>query len=295
MKSTFVQGMFYIGRAALLRGLNVWRHGSAALPASVATFLLIALGATAETTNNLSDAEIQGHQLSLQLCEMRPTENFTNTGVLKIHDAQGKRTEIPIVCRIVVTIFMAGTNKTLSDWQTIYQATLTNRTEYLLVIHTTGLTNIYSCSTNVIVAVPVLGDIPVLGHLFQDHQLSGPALMSPFAGSDFWVADLGLEFFHWPEQKILKKEFRRNCSCSVLESTNPNPAPNGYSRVDSWIDEESDGIVMARAYDAQNRLFKEFYPKDVKKVKGQWQVQTMEIDNVQTGSRTRLEFDVKAP
>ena len=27
--------------------------------------------------------------------------------------------------------------------------------------------------------------------------------MTPFAGSDFWVADLGLEFFHWPEQKVL--------------------------------------------------------------------------------------------
>ena len=93
----------------------------------------------------------------------------------------------------------------------------------------------------------------------------------------------------------MKKEFRRNCSCVVLESTNPNPATNGYSRVDSWIDEESGGIVMAKAYDAQDRLLKEFYPKDVKKVRGQWQVESMEIDNVQTGSRTRLEFDLKAP
>ena len=30
-----------------------------------------------------------------------------------------------------------------------------------------------------------------------------------------------------------------------------------------------------------------------KKVNGQWQVQSMEMDNVQTGSRTRLEFDLK--
>ena len=29
----------------------------------------------------------------------------------------------------------------------------------------------------------------------------------------------------------------------------------------------------------------------VKKVDGQWQVGSMEIDNVQTGSRTKLEFD----
>ena len=123
--------------------------------------------------------------------------------------------------------------------------------------------------------------------------ISGSALFEPFCDSDFWVCDLGLEFFHWPAQKILKKEFRRNCSCAVLESTNPNPSPNGYSRVVSWIDEESLGIVMAEAYDAQGKLLKEFYPKDVKKVNGQWQVQSMQIENVQTGSRTRLEFDLK--
>ena len=40
-------------------------------------------------------------------------------------------------------------------------------------------------------------------------------------------------------------------------------------------------------------MLKEFYPKDFKKVNGQWQVGSMEIDNVQTGSRTRLEFDLK--
>ena len=78
-----------------------------------------------------------------------------------------------------------------------------------------------------------------------------------------------------------------------MESTNPNPSPNAYSRVLSWIDEDSGGIVMAEAYDAQGKLLKEFYPKDVKKVNGQWQVQTMEMDNVQTGSRTGLEFDLK--
>ncbi len=116
--------------------------------------------------------------------------------------------------------------------------------------------------------------------------------MRPFAGSDFWIADLGLEFFHWPEQKILKKEFRRNCACEVLESTNPQPATNGYSRVVSWIDEDSGGIVHAEAFDAQNKLLKVFDPKSFKKVNGQWQLQEMEIRNVQTGSRTRLEFDL---
>jgi YD repeat-containing protein len=62
--------------------------------------------------------------------------------------------------------------------------------------------------------------------------------------------------------------------------------------VDSWIDEESLGIVQAYAYDAQGRKLKEFYPKNIEKVNGQYQVQEMEMDNVQTGSRSRIEFDL---
>ena len=117
--------------------------------------------------------------------------------------------------------------------------------------------------------------------------------MFPWAGSDFSLGDLGLEFFHWPTQKVLKKEIHRSCACTVLESTNPNLSTNGYSRVVSWIDTESLGIVEAYAYDANGKKLKNFYPKDIKKVNGQWQVQTLVMENLQTGSKSRLEFDLK--
>ena len=81
----------------------------------------------------------------------------------------------------------------------------------------------------------------------------------------------------------------------MLESTNPNPATNGYSRIVSWIDNESSGIVQAEAYDFNNKLLKEFAPKSFKKVNGQWEPQEMEIRNDQTGSRTRREFDNFTP
>ena len=102
------------------------------------------------------------------------------------------------------------------------------------------------------------------------------------AGSDFWVGDLGLEFLHWPAQKVLHGDTARGRLCKVLESTNPNPSTNGYSRVLSWIDNETLGIVKAEAYDANGKLLKEFLPKDIKKVNGQWQVGSMKINNVQT-------------
>ena len=263
------------------------------LPLLAALVLFFAAGATAETTNDSVEAIIQGRKLAWQILEQRPAGAFTQAGILQVRDANGRHSTVSIKCEVLVTP---------TNWQNSYKAFFTNATETLLVIHSGnqtheaegdfpkgryifGLKNDWLGSPNT-----YIHDYPSDGRLNAGTK---DASLAPFAGSDFLVADLSLEFFHWPQQKILKKEFRRNCSCAVLESTNPNPSPNAYSRVLSWIDEDSGGIVMAEAYDAQGKLLKEFYPKDVKKVNGQWQVQTMEMDNVQTGSRTRLEFDLK--
>jgi hypothetical protein len=239
--------------------------------------LLAAVGAFASTTNDLSDAEIQGRNLARQLCEMRPAQNSTNTGILEIRDAKGGRREILIKFEGIVTE---------TNWTSIYEKALpTNETGFskLIVTHDSSNSNEYRMTMS-------FADRPAL-HWTKDRSDFVATL--PFAG-DFLVADLGLEFFHWPEQKILKREMRRGRSCKILESTNPSPSTNGYSRVVSWIDNESGGIVHAEAYDEKDRLLKEFDPKSFKKVNGQWELQDMEIRNVQTGSRTRLEFDLKS-
>ncbi len=246
---------------------------------SAAVILFSILQAKAETTNTLSDAEIQGRALVQKILGQRPAENFTNTGSLQIRDAKGTHLTIPVECKTVVT---------MTNWQSIYKASWTNKTEGLWVIHAANTSNAYGHDTGYLV-----GDIPVLGHLFSGpKKLSDAEVMIPFAGSDFWLCDLGLEFFHWPQQKVLKKEFHRQCACTVLESTNPNPAPNGYSRVVSWIDEDSLGIVEAWAYVVNGKQLKNFYPKNFEKVNGQYQLQSMVMENVQTGSRTVLEFDL---
>lgn len=116
---------------------------------------------------------------------------------------------------------------------------------------------------------------------------------TPIAGSDFWLEDLSLEFLRWPEQRVLKSEMRRGRSCKLLESVNPHPEPGGYGRVLSWIDNDSDGIVMAEAYDALGKLLKEFVPRDFKKVNGRWEVKQFRIRNAQTGSQTTIDFDLE--
>jgi hypothetical protein len=247
-------------------------------PFLAAMVLLTAFGAMAQTTNALSDAENQGRHLAQQLLEQRPVTNFTQAGVLSIRDA--KKTTTDVTIRFQTTV-------NATDWQTICETTTESNQMQLMVVHETDKPNKYF----------LWDGLPKLGEDLRRKAmaLSGSETMRPFANSDFWIADLGLEFLHWPGQKILRGDTARGRLCKVLESTNPNPSTNGYSRVQCWIDNETPGIVEAKAYDANGKLLKEFYPKDFKKdVNGQWQVGSMEIDNVQTGSRTWLKFDLKA-
>ena len=247
--------------------------------------LFAAFGVTAQPTNDLSDAEIQGRQLAQKLLEQIPATNSTQTGVLKIRDGKGKTSAIPIKFETIVTT---------TNWSSIYELSPANIVSNtwtpirLVVLHDSSNSNQYHLTIS-------FGGIP---ERRWTKDRSDIVAILPFAG-DFWVADLGLDFFHWPEQKILKKENRRSRGCMVLESTNPNLSssnavpPIRYSRVVSWIDEESLGIVEANAYDANGKKLKNFYPKNLEKVNGQYQVQSMIMDNLQTGSRTRLEFDLK--
>ena len=88
--------------------------------------------------------------------------------------------------------------------------------------------------------------------------LTGEQLMVPFAGSDFWITDLGLEFLHWPKQQVLRNQMSHGRSCNVLESSNPQPTSNGYASIQSWIDVETGGIVHAEAFDARKKRIKQF-------------------------------------
>jgi YD repeat-containing protein len=246
--------------------------------ALMAMIFLFTVGATAETTNDLSDAEIQGRNLAQQLLEQTPATNFTQNGILKIRGKNGE----------TVNVYLAITTRVNADDYLVDYDARTNSNslpiEQLEIIKSTMHPTIYYSSQH------HAGMIE--SGIYGGSLLRGGETMIPFADSDFWLCDLGLEFFHWPEQKILKKEVKRSRGCTVLESTNPHPSANGYSRVVSWIDTESGGIVQAYAYDAQGKLLKEFYPKNIEKVNGQYQVQEMDMINDQTGSRTRLEFDL---
>lgn len=117
--------------------------------------------------------------------------------------------------------------------------------------------------------------------------------MIPFAGSDFWLADLGMEFLQWPTQRLLKKEICRSQSCDKLESIAPSGQTNGYVRVLSWFDIDTGGPVLVEAYDAKGKMVKEFKPNDFTKVNGKWQVEEVQISDNRTKSVSFLHFHLE--
>ncbi len=211
------------------------------------------------------------------LLAQRPPESLTNTGTLRIRGADGKQREKPVSFAIIVS----GTN-----WRSVYE--IANgagqpEKQKLSVIHSDNEPNQYYLDET--------------GATSEPRKLTSAQAMIPFGGSDFWLADLGLEFLHWPNQRVLRKELRRGQSCDVLESTNPTSQADGYVRVVSWIDIGSGGaglapIIHADAYEQDGRLLKQFDPKELKKVNGQWQLEEMEMRNRKTGSHTWIIFQL---
>jgi hypothetical protein len=212
-----------------------------------------------------------------ELLTQGPDQNSTNSGQVRIRDRDGKEMELPARFEVVCTS---------TNWTSIYEILNApgGRTKVKLeVVHTGAQPNRYR-----------LSEWSNAGSTNANaRELAPDQTMAPFAGSDFWVADLGLEFLHWPEQRLLKKEMRHSKSCDVLESRNPQPAPNGYARVVSWVTIEGPhGIVHADAYDSRNEVIKSFDPTNLEKINGDYQLAEMEMRNRKTGSQTWIKFDL---
>lgn len=217
---------------------------------------------------------VAGQALAADLRGAQPVASAQLSGLLKLRRSDGRVTTFPLLSRIT-------TND--QSWQALYQVTGSNWTETLRVTHRPGSSNEYR-------------------HLRQDGTNDCPEplplcpqIWQPFAGSDFSLADLGLEFYHWPTQTLIMNEMRKNRACHVLES---RPATtNGYTRVLSWVDVESGGLLMAEAYNSRNQRLKEFEVKRFRKNGEQWQVQELEMRHFGDGSRantsrTTLDFEV---
>jgi Outer membrane lipoprotein-sorting protein len=238
-------------------------------PALAIAFVFAVLTAVASSSEPTlppgADPKAVAQELVQNLRSAMPEENTVLTGVLKIRDRDGATRPVPIECTVE-----AGKK----SWRSVYQTFSNGVPERLAIVHWPNKPNdyFYARGTNELRPVPAA------------------QANLPIGGSDFWLTDLGLDFLHWPQQRIIKTEMRKSRWCNVLESINPKPAPGGYGKVISWLDKETGGPLLAEAYDAGNKVLKNFELKSVKK----GQLHEISIYNTQTKSTTRLEFDLKS-
>ncbi|HEY1171265.1 MAG TPA: outer membrane lipoprotein-sorting protein [Verrucomicrobiae bacterium] len=219
---------------------------------------------------NAPDKALQeGQALAMEICSMGPEKDSSMTATLQIQRDRRTEVSIPIEIKLI---------KGDKGWKSIYQTRSTNVSDsvILTITHTPGELNSYEVKS---------------GTNQQPQTIAHNSTGVPFAGSDFWISDLGLEFFRWKDQRVTAHEMRNSQACYVLESKNDGSVAGTYSKVISWIDKDTLGIVFAEAYDQNGKLLKIFKPTgfDVKKK----QVKTVEMRNRQTKLESRLIFDVK--
>jgi hypothetical protein len=222
-----------------------------------------------------SDDLATGQALAEQIRNAVPEESSPVQGTLVIH-ADGQTKSVPVVCRVLIHD---------ASWETDYDtaATANSGAEQLIVIHGTNAPNAYLYARAPALSAPLPKPAPIS---------PADAAATPLAGSDFSAGDLGLDFLHWPQQRRLKGEMRLGQPCYVLESR--DPAAKSIVRVKSYIDKESNGLLIANGYDAEDHLVKEFslHGSSFKKVNGHWRLEKMDIRNVKNRSQTELKFDI---
>ena len=183
----------------------------------------------------------RGASLAAFLRSQQPDRSATNSATLVIRDADARRQRIPVNIETVVD----GVN-----WIIRYRSNSAGQPSVLSIGHTPDGVLTYEWT-----AGGVTNSLPV-------NQVWGP-----FLGSDFWIADLGMEFLHWPQQRIIKQESSNGRLCDILEST--NPSTNGlYTTVRSAVDVEHKAILSAEAFDSQRRRIKQFAIKGAIEIRG---------------------------
>lgn len=205
-----------------------------------------------------------------------PVKKIESQGVLKVRAPKTKMRSVPVHFEV----------RPLSEdsWESVYEATLPEGgQERLLIRSYINRPNEYVLSTK------AEKEAEWKPNKIQPGEESAVS----FAGTDFWLCDLGLEFLGWSDQLFLKREMRKGRPCRVIQSAPEARTGTMYARVVSWVDNESDGIVMAQSYNEFNKRLKEFEVQSFKKVEGVWQLKKMTIYDNLTDSRTTLEIDLE--
>jgi hypothetical protein len=241
---------------------------------------LLISGVLSRSTSSLhADPIREGQALAKELRSVQLGIPGPINATFKIRKRDGTRVERHV---------KKHTQKLENGWRDLFQVSKdsNSESEWLWIDHPLGASPHYKLA--------VSQELPSDPDSFQ--SLDSEQAMTPLGGSDFWVIDLGLDFLHWPDQRIFDSKItrRKGVGCKLLESSRPTRSSKGYYKVRSWVSVENGGIVYAEAFDINERKIKVFEVAGVEKIEGAWYLKGLKIRNIRDKSTSVLEFDNKA-
>ena len=230
-----------------------------------------------------SENEIQGQALASEMRELQLGIPGDMRVLLKIRLSDGRRLERRLTKQ---------TRDLPNGWQDMFEldAQGGTSTEWVVITHLRGLAPIYHYHSSM-----QGGEHPPAQLDLNQGALPRESIMRPLGESGFWLADLGLEFLHWPHQRLIahRIQMRKGVSCQVLESRREPSLQVGYDRVRAWVSREHGGIIYAEAYNAAGKKIKIFEVNDVEKVEGRWFVKELKIRDLAERTTSILEFEAE--
>lgn len=121
-------------------------------------------------------------------------------------------------------------------------------------------------------------------------RISSSNKSGPFLGSEFAYEDIASQEFSKYKYRWLRDEPCGDNTCFVVESR-PLYAKSGYTRLVNWYD-DSYRIWRVEYFDRKNTLLKVLIPSGYTLyLKRFWRASELQMENVQTGKKTRLIYD----
>lgn len=118
-----------------------------------------------------------------------------------------------------------------------------------------------------------------------------PDLAANIAKTDLSWLDLSLYFLWWRGARFVGEETVRSLHCRIIEVDAPPDAPPGsYSRVRLWISTEQGLMLQAEGFRADGTPVRRLWVQSVRQINEQWMISTLEVQQTNRNSRTRLQI-----
>jgi outer membrane lipoprotein-sorting protein len=133
--------------------------------------------------------------------------------------------------------------------------------------------------------------LPAIG---QVRQLSAESNRQSFFGSDFVYEDLTNRDPDQDEHKMVGSQKVDEWDCWVIDSTPKNARGLDFAHYKSWVWKTADLIVRQEYYDGDGKVVRRGVVKAVQNVQDIWTWRQGTMENLRTGSSTKIEIsDVK--